>query len=148
MIVICPNQPDNPVKQTENYMGEQKNIIMVVDDNQAILDSIELLLRDDNLVIKASDAWQAIKKLREIEPDLIFLDCMMPGFTGMQLLREIRQMRIRSRVVIITASAIPEIEEEVKLLGIDRFVHKPYDVAQILDLAAVKSAQTDVKPNM
>ena len=110
---------------------------MVVDDNQAILDSIELLLGDDHLIITASDGWQAIKMLKEVDPDLILLDCMMPGFTGMQILREIRQMSIGSKVVIITASAIPEIEEEVKFLGIDQFVQKPYNLSQILDLAYV-----------
>ena len=114
----------------------RRKLIMVVDDCQGILDTIETLLGDSYEVVVAEDAWQAFKILQTKKPDLIFLDCMMPGFTGLQLLREIRQMKIDSRVEVITASILSEIEEEVDHLGVDNFVHKPFDVHQILDLAA------------
>lgn len=114
---------------------QKKKLILVVDDCRGILDTIEMLLGEDHRVVEAPDAWQALQILQDLVPDLIFLDCMMPGISGLQLLREIRQMGIGSRIVIITASVLAEIEEEADMLGVDRLLHKPFDAGQILDIA-------------
>ena len=112
---------------------KKKQVILVVDDCQGILDTIDVLLGDDFQVILAIDAIQALEILTEIEPAMILLDCMMPGFDGLQLLREIKQMNINSKIIVITASILDEILDEVQWLGVDGLVHKPFDVTQITD---------------
>ena len=111
--------------------GRRKNFILVVDDNEALLDALELLLSDDFVVIPVGDACQALRVLTEVEPALIFLDCFMPGFNGIQLLREIRQMGLNSRVVIITAAHRDLLGEEIEDLGADGFLSKPFDAREI-----------------
>ena len=113
-------------------MGQKKEAILVVDDHRGILDTIEVLLGDEFEVIMAADAYRALDVLNEVEPAMILLDCMMPGFNGIQLLREIKQMDLGSKIVVITASVLDEIREEVMWLGVDGFVMKPFDVNQIL----------------
>jgi len=111
----------------------ERKVILVVDDHQGILDTIEMLFSDEFEVILAIDAFQALSVLRDVEPDMIFLDYMMPGFNGIQLLREIKQMHLGSKIVVVTASVLDEILDEVQWLGVDGLVRKPFDIAQIMN---------------
>jgi CheY-like chemotaxis protein len=115
---------------------ETRKTILVVDDNEALVDALDVLLGEDYEVIPAIDAYQALDVLYLREPDLIFLDCFMPGFNGLQLLREIRQMKLSSRVVIITAAEAYLLGDEFKTLGVDGFLRKPFDVQDIQGFAA------------
>lgn len=115
---------------------EVKKTILVVDDNEALVDALEVLLSDDYIVISTTSAYQALEVLNFTEPDLIFLDMFMPGYNGIQLLREIRQMKLASRVVVITAAEAYLLGEEVHNLGIDGLLHKPFNVQDIQEFAA------------
>ena len=114
---------------------KKKNFILIVDDNEALLDALEVLLSENFDVIPAADACQALQILSTVEPAIIFLDCFMPGFNGIQLFREIRQMGLSSRVVIITAAHRELFEDEISLLGADGVLSKPFDVGEIEELA-------------
>lgn len=117
-------------------MAMKKKVILIVDDNEALVCALETLLADDYAVIAATDAYQALEVLYRTEPSLIFLDCFMPGYHGLQLLREIRQMSLRSRVVIITAAEAHLLGDEIDELGVDGFLMKPFNVADIQGFAA------------
>lgn len=112
-----------------------KKTILVVDDNKALVDALDTLLEDDYEVIPATDAYKALNVLCFMEPDLIFLDCFMPGYNGIQLLREIRQMKIASRVVIVTAAETYLLGDEIQKLGVDGFLQKPFNVWDIQEFA-------------
>lgn len=114
---------------------KRKKYILIVDDNEALLDALEVLLGDDFDVIPAGDAYQALQVLSRIEPALIFLDCFMPGFNGFQLLREIKQMGLSSRVVIITAAQRDLVGDEIDVLGADGILSKPFDAREIRGVA-------------
>lgn len=115
-------------------MRKENQAVLIVDDCQGILDTLEVILGDDFQVMVALNAVQAMKILSRVTPAMIFLDCMMPGFNGFQLLREIKQMSIESKIVVITASIFDEIFEEIDWLGVDGLVKKPFDVSQIIDV--------------
>jgi CheY-like chemotaxis protein len=117
-------------------MDKIKKTILIVDDNAALVDALDILLSEDYDVIPVTDAYQALEVLNFIEPALIFLDCFMPGYNGLQLLREIRQMKLASRVVIITAAEDYLLGDEIQELGVDGFLHKPFDVQDIQEFAA------------
>ena len=119
-----------------NLMKTARKTILIVDDNEALLDALDTLLADEYLVIPAVDAYRALEILAEVEPTIISLDCFMPGYHGLQLLREIRQMGIRSQVVIITAAEPSLLGDEIQNLGVDGFLHKPFDVSEIQGFAA------------
>jgi two-component system response regulator (stage 0 sporulation protein F) len=115
---------------------KERKTILIVDDNEALLDAMDVLLSDDYVVIPASDAYQALEILAEVEPAIIFLDCFMPGYNGLQLLREIRQMGLKSQVVIITAAEKGLLGDEIDDLGVNGFLHKPFDVREIEGFAS------------
>jgi len=117
-------------------MDKTRKTILVVDDNEALVEALDILLADDYKVIPATDAYKALEVLNFMEPDLIFLDMFMPGYNGLQLLREIRQMKLASRVVVITAAEAYLLGDEIQKLGVDGFLHKPFDVQDIQGFAA------------
>ena len=117
-------------------MDKSKKTILVVDDNEALVDALDVLLGEDYSVIPALDACQALDFLCREEPDLIFLDCFMPGYNGLQLLREIRQMKLSSKVVIITAAEAHLLGDEFSSLGVDAILRKPFNVQDIQGFAA------------
>jgi CheY-like chemotaxis protein len=135
LLTIKPGDPVEIIRIAGGIMKINKKIILVVDDNEALVDALGILLEDDYIVIPATDAYQALEVLNHTEPSLIFLDCFMPGFNGIQLLREIRQMKLASRVVIITAAEGYLLGDEIQTLGIDGFLHKPFDVSDIQHFA-------------
>jgi DNA-binding response OmpR family regulator len=117
-------------------MKDGRKTILIVDDNEALLEALDILLADEYVVIPVADAYKALEILSEVEPAIIFLDCFMPGYHGLQLLREIRQMGVRSQVVIITAAESSLLGDEIENLGVDGFLHKPFDVNEIQDFAS------------
>ena len=77
--------------------------------------------------VEAADGIEALALTRELRPDLIVLDVMLPGLSGIEVLEALRlDDELRSiRVVVITAWSHAEIEAQVA--GADRFVSKPFD---------------------
>ena len=117
-------------------MDKKRKTILVVDDNEALVEALDILLAEDYEVISVTDAYKALEVLNFMEPDLIFLDMFMPGYNGIQLLREIRQMKLASRVVIITAAEAYLLGDEIQKLGVDGFLRKPFNVQDIQGFAA------------
>ena len=77
--------------------------------------------------IEAADGIEALALAREERPDLIVLDVMLPGLSGIEVLEELRNDEGMKaiRVVVITAWSHAEIDAQVA--GADRFVSKPFD---------------------
>jgi two-component system response regulator (stage 0 sporulation protein F) len=105
--------------------------ILVVDDDQGILDSFEVLLGDRYDLVKAENGYEALRILEADPPQLMFLDIKMPGLNGIDLLRKLREHQKRVGVVVITASNQEGIEEEARSLGILNYLKKPLDIFEV-----------------
>jgi two-component system response regulator (stage 0 sporulation protein F) len=105
--------------------------ILVVDDDQGILDSFEVLLGDRYDLVKAGNGYEALRILEADPPQLMFLDIKMPGLNGIDLLRKLRDHQKRVGVVVITASNQEGIEEEARSLGILNYLRKPLDIFEV-----------------
>jgi two-component system response regulator (stage 0 sporulation protein F) len=105
--------------------------ILVVDDDQGILDSFEVLLGDRYDLVKAENGYEALRILEADPPQLMFLDIKMPGLNGIDLLRKLREHQKRVGVVVITASNQEGVEEEARSLGILNYLKKPLDIFEV-----------------
>ncbi|NLV99279.1 MAG: response regulator transcription factor [Clostridiaceae bacterium] len=106
--------------------------ILVVDDEQNIVDILESnLLREGYEVLVAYDGEDAVEITKTKKPDLVLLDCMMPGMDGFDVCKIIRQ---NSNVPIIMLTA--KSEELDKVLGLelgaDDYITKPFSVREVL----------------
>ena len=110
--------------------------VLVVDDDQGILDSFEVLLGDQCDLLKAESGREALHILETHTPRLMFLDIKMPGISGIDVLKKLRSDRKRVDVVVITASSQEGIEEEAKSLGAVDYLKKPFDIFEVERIAS------------
>ncbi|HKJ64491.1 MAG TPA: response regulator [Desulfopila sp.] len=109
--------------------------IFIVDDDQGILESFDVMLGDDYKLVMASDGNLALQLLNRHKPDLLFLDLQIPGPDGLEVLTHIRQKGLMTRVVIVTAMVQEEYQKRAEQLGVYRYLNKPLDVDEIMEIA-------------
>lgn len=113
-------------------MREQKYVIMAADDEQELLETLELFLaRENMLLVKAKDGKEALELFWSEKPDLVLLDIMMPEVDGFSVLRKIRET---SRVPAIMMTARTEDYDKILglELGADDYVTKPYNPMEVV----------------
>jgi DNA-binding NtrC family response regulator len=119
--------------------------ILLTDDEEKILKRLGRALRDEGHdVVEATSAREAQRQLVERSFDLLVVDNLMPGMTGLELIRELSQTVAQSerpQIVMMTAHGSTQIVREAFKLGVEDFLEKPFEVEELLALAsrAVKS---------
>jgi two-component system phosphate regulon response regulator PhoB len=108
---------------------------MIVDDEPAIRDMVAFALRKaDYLPVHAGDGREAADAIAERVPDLILLDWMLPGSSGLELARRWRREDLTRDIPIIMLTARGEENDRVSGLesGIDDYVVKPFSARELL----------------
>lgn len=111
---------------------EDQPHILVVDDDSRLRDLLTRFLSENGFrVTAAGDAADARRKLAAIEYDLMVLDVMMPGETGFELTRSLRQTR---ELPILLLTAMGEVENRIEGLetGADDYLTKPFEPRELL----------------
>jgi len=114
-----------------------KSNALIVDDESAYGEAMKAALVFYGFDVQvAHSATEALRVLKEVTPDVILLDIMMPEVDGLMLLRLLRTDPTRARIPVIVISArVPELaQQEALSAGADRFLEKPF-TAQQLELA-------------
>ena len=111
-----------------------KNIfhVLVVDDDDRIRELVKQYLEDNNfLVTSAKDALDAKKKLEILKFDILILDIMMPGESGLSLTKEIKKNN-STPIILLTAKG--ETQDRIKglELGADDYLGKPFEAKELL----------------
>jgi len=114
-------------------MSDRKSRILIVDDEESILLGLEeSLLYTGYDVLKASDGKTALELALNEVPDLILLDVMLPGLSGFEVCRQLRDKGMRMPVIMLTARG----DEFDKLhgfeMGADDYVTKPFSIDELL----------------
>jgi len=106
--------------------------ILVVDDEPNIREVVGLYLRQDgHAVVVAADGEEALRLYRQARPDLVVLDLMLPGLSGLEVCRRIQGER---RVPLIMLTAKGEEEDRIVGLGVgaDDYVVKPFSPRELV----------------
>ena len=111
-----------------------KNIfhVLVVDDDDRIRELVKQYLEENNfLVTSAKDAFDAKKKLEILKFDILILDIMMPGQSGLSLTKEIKKNN-STPIILLTAKG--ETQDRIKglELGADDYLGKPFEAKELL----------------
>lgn len=114
--------------------GEEKNVVLIVEDHSDMRLHIRDTLEPYYTVEEATDGKQGIAKAKEIIPDLIVSDIMMPEMDGYELCRELKKDRETSHIPIILLTAKALEEDTIKGLktGADDYVTKPFNADILL----------------
>ncbi|MDZ7300668.1 MAG: response regulator transcription factor [candidate division KSB1 bacterium] len=107
--------------------------ILIIEDDDSIVSGLENILRDEGYETRSVKSGQEGYRLtKEINPDLIILDLMLPGMSGLEICKRIRDEGMKMPIIMLTAKA----EENDKVfgleLGADDYITKPFSVRELL----------------
>jgi two-component system, NtrC family, sensor kinase len=110
-------------------MSDQLDKILIVDDEPFNLDLLEQELMDDYEVVSAEDGEKAIAQANAESPDLILMDWQMPGISGIDAVKALRQTDQHAMTPIFMLTAQASMEDQVEGLnaGADDYILKPFD---------------------
>jgi two-component system chemotaxis response regulator CheY len=102
--------------------------ILIVDDNADIRSLMRAILesKGHTVVGEAEDGPGALKLFRESAPDIVLLDIIMPGMSGVEVLEAIRRIDPSARVVMVTAVEQDRVNRRLVLDGADGIIYKPF----------------------
>lgn len=125
---------EEKTKVQENIKEEDKPIILLVDDNEELLSMLEDLFLPIYKVYIAHDGREGLEMARQIQPDLIISDVMMPEMSGKELCYKIKTNVELSHisVVLLTAQTSVEYVVEGLMFGADDYVTKPFNVKVLI----------------
>ena len=118
------------LNQTTSDKQRQGGMILVIDDNPTNCDLLARQLeRQGYTVTAASNAQQALRLLQAVSYDLILLDMIMPGISGLDLLQQLKSTDAWRHIPVIMISALDEVDGAVKCIeiGAEDYLHKPCD---------------------
>ena len=120
---------------------------LVVDDEQIIREIIEDILAcegDPVDVVAVGTCSEALRQAQEQQFDVIFLDVCMEDGDGVELLRQIRQVRPEARIYMITGYKVDDQLQAAITEGAAGAIHKPFRVVEIL--SALRGTASEVTP--
>ncbi len=117
--------------------------VLIIDDDEAIVESLKVLLTIKGYETEtACDGEDGVCKARDMHPDIILLDMLLPGHDGYEVYRELRKENVTpaSRVIFLSSfSGRPDLKTGEGLeneITLDMFMPKPVDPKKLLDLLA------------
>tara|TARA_B100001765_G_scaffold49676_1_gene28998 strand:+ start:21 stop:698 length:678 start_codon:yes stop_codon:yes gene_type:complete len=113
-------------------MNNNKFHILVVDDDDRIRELVKQYLEEEKfLITTAKDAFEAKKKMEIIKFDILILDIMMPGQSGLSLTKEIKKIN-SIPIILLTAKGETRDRIEGLELGADDYLGKPFEPKELL----------------
>ncbi len=107
--------------------------ILIVDDEKAIQTTLRGVLEDEGYRVSAVGSGpEAIARVQDEAPDLVFLDIWMPGMDGLEALAEVKRLRPESAVVMISGHGTIETAVKATKLGAYDFIEKPLSLEKTL----------------
>jgi CheY-like chemotaxis protein len=112
--------------------------VLVCDDEPVLRDLVRACLEPAYDVVEAADGDESLRLARQLRPDLIVLDVMMPGTSGLDVLATLRADPdlAATPVVMLTARAQAADRFAAATAGADRYVPKPFNVRELTDAVA------------
>jgi nitrogen regulation protein NR(I) len=110
------------------------NILLVDDDEQLAQSFAKLLSEEGYEVRRAGSGEEAIKCFAERTPDLVIMDVRMPGMSGLDAFKAMRELEPKLPVIIMTAFGTTETAIEATKLGAFDYMLKPFEVPEVLRL--------------
>ncbi|MEL7091944.1 MAG: response regulator [Pseudomonadota bacterium] len=109
--------------------------VLLVEDEANITEAIRFLLSREGWEVDThTDGATAVDKVRERVPDLVVLDYMLPGKSGLDILRELRAEPDYARlpILMLTARGQKRDREEAERAGVSRFMTKPFSNLEVM----------------
>ena len=118
----------------DSGIGKSAYTALVVDDDEDTVNLFTEFLEIYDVVVvgKAFDGNQATKIFRDMTPDIVFSDVMMPEYDGFYALENIKKMNPKAIMVMITGDVRADTIHKLEALGADAIIYKPFDMQAVM----------------
>ena len=116
-------------------MEKPVKTILIADDEEDLLFLVETTLEDPRYrILSATNGTTALERIQQIHPDLVILDWMMPGLTGLEIIKRLRDDPATAAIpaVLLTANDSRENKAQAQTLGIAAYLVKPFSPLELL----------------
>ena len=115
-------------------MSSDQAVIHVIDDDEAIRESLAFLLQTARMAVKTyASAAAFLEQLPHAGPACIITDVRMPGMSGIELLRRLQELKIGVPVIVVTGHGDVPLAVEAMRIGAADFLEKPFDDEVLLE---------------
>lgn len=114
--------------------GCTNRIICIVDDDEAVRDSLCLLLESGGLATRSYVSADAFLQAGEQDMACLILDLHMPGISGLELLRQLRRQGLSQPVIVVSGRRDARLDAEIQSAGATDLLSKPFDDGILLNL--------------
>ena len=118
-----------------NQLSKAKAVrSVVIDDSVATRRMLINILKDApvDIVAEAGDSVTAVKACQKERPELVFLDVVMPGGSGVEVLRQVKELFPETTVLMVTSINGRDIIMECRKLGASGYILKPFNREKVL----------------
>src|SRR6266581_475636 len=117
--------------------------LLVIDDDPNIRRLLNDLLagRPEFHLLIAADGKEAVKRFAENRIDVVLTDIHMPGFTGLELMADMKKINFKPEIMVMTANATPENVETARRIGARSVILKPFDDLEVIEAEINKALQ-------
>src|SRR4030088_896887 len=120
--------------------------ILVIDDEMGPRESLRMLLKPNYQVHTADCVEAGLKLLKEKQPDTIVMDIRMPGMSGIEGLRQIREIDPNLSVIMLTGFGALDTAKEALRLGANDYISKPFDAHEMREAIGRNVGRTRLQP--
>ena len=115
-------------------MSEKKRVL-IADDSQFMRNSLKSILEKCNceIIDMVDNGVQLVSKFKELKPDLVTLDIVMPQLNGFETLKMLRSLDPNVRVIMVTSISSKEDVLKCKDLGANYYILKPFEEAKVIE---------------
>jgi two-component system alkaline phosphatase synthesis response regulator PhoP len=107
--------------------------ILIIEDELALQQTLKLNLELENYHVETcSSGGDAIPQIKKFAPDLILLDIMLPILSGVEIYKKLKELKITTPVIFLTAKNNVQDKIEGLKLGADDYITKPFDLEELL----------------
>jgi DNA-binding response OmpR family regulator len=105
--------------------------ILICEDDQNLRQLVRVILGEDYRFVEADTGHEALELALEVRPDLVILDLMLPGASGLDVLRSLRKDLPGGDTPVIVMSAWGHADQAALEAGADRFLPKPFEPEEL-----------------
>ena len=126
--------------------------VLIADDHSMVRQGLKQILeleKDITVVSQASNGEEAVKMANLHKPDVILMDINMPGMNGLQAIKELKQNKHPSRIIVLTIHEDREYLFKTLQMGAEGYVLKDAEPSVLIDaIRSVYNGQSYIQPNM
>lgn len=126
-----PTSALDRLQQCPSVQTSGAKTILICEDDQNLRQLVRVILGDGYRFVEALSGPEALELALELRPDLIILDLMLPGASGLEVLTELREQLPAAETPVVVMSAWGHADQAALDAGADRFVPKPFEPEQL-----------------